>query len=265
MKGERKKGGQWPVSRMTTGSGLPRTVPALTLESHILACPSKPGQTGHPEWGYWERPKRVFWGSQGKKSISSQSPRVGSACPRAASYSSTAWSHCPGPALPCPNPMGVQCKEPLGEPVLPCGWARNCQSRSRPGCVWRPPASREWLSIAIHLLWAEVFLPCQSCICMPITRCSGPAYPSSWLVFPPSIFLLPLLSTLVWNSADFFQHSGWELQQLGWLITVASSFRGGAGSTCSPQTAESSAFLLLSLQPEDGCTEELEGEGRQLF
>lgn len=274
MKGERKKGGQWPVNRMTTGSGLPKTVPALTLESHIIAFPSRPGQTGHPhwasltlEWGLWERQKRVFWGSQGKKSISSQSPWVGSACPRAASYSSTSCSHCPSLVLLWPDGGPVQrasgggcaalrASKVLPEPERAGAGQAVCGGRLRPEDDWASP------SICCE---RKSFFPAS-----PASACPSPAvrdqliHHPDWCS-PPSIFLLPLLSTLVLSSADFFQHLRWALQQLGWLITVASRFRGGAGSTCFPQTAESSAFLLLSLRSGGSCTEELEGEGRQLF
>lgn len=217
MKRGRKRKGWWLVSRVATGSGLPHTVLALTLE---FLCPGipvslRPGQTSHPtpagqaipqSVSYPERQSGCDFGSWRKKFTSSQSLRV----PPAVKWHFL--NHCPGVG-PVQRASGLGLR-PAGE----WGAAGGGADRTVYGSLGLVPED-DWAPASI-CCERTVFLPCQSCICISVTCCSGPAYSSPWLVFPPSIFLLPLLSKLVLNSRDFFQHPGWELQQLDRLKAV---------------------------------------------
>lgn len=101
MKRERKRGGLWPVSRTTIGSGLPRTVLVLTLELLRLGQPLRPYK---PYSGVraTERDKAGVFGSRGKKSTSSWSPRV-------------------QPAVECHLPQTLPARTPLARPCPDVG------------------------------------------------------------------------------------------------------------------------------------------------
>ena len=136
MKRERKRGGLWPVSRMTIGFGLPRTVLVLTLE---FLHPGQPLRPYKPYSGVraTERDKAGVFGSRGKKSTSSWSPRVQPAV--------VEW-HLPQtlpartpPARPCPDVGPVQ-RVSGGGGAVPCRRGRAagagadravCGSRTR--------------------------------------------------------------------------------------------------------------------------------------
>ena len=115
------------------------------------------------------------------------------------------------PARSCSDPMGVQCREPLGEAVLPCGRARYCQSPSEleqaglrvaAACVprmieHRHPSvvSGSLSSLPVLHLHAHHLL-------------FGTSLSIILTGVPPIYFPATLLSTLVLSSADFFQHLG---------------------------------------------------------
>lgn len=109
MKRERKRGGLWPLSRMTIGSGLPRTVLVLTLE---LLCLGQPLRPYKPYSGVraTERDTAGVFGNRGKKSTSSWSPRVQPAVERHLPQTLPARTPLarPSPALPCPDVGPVQ-------------------------------------------------------------------------------------------------------------------------------------------------------------
>lgn len=147
MKRERKRRGWWLVSRVATGSGLPHTVGALTLE---LLCPGipvflRPGHTGHPTPAGQALPQSVsdperqtgcVFGSWRKKFTSSQSLRV----PPAVQWHFL--RHC---LLSLPwSPARRGCVGPVrrafGAGAAPCRRVRSCPCPSRQGCVRQPRA-----------------------------------------------------------------------------------------------------------------------------
>lgn len=71
----------------------------------------------------------------------------------------------------------------------------------------------DWASPSICCA-RTIFLPCQSCICISVTCCSGPAYSSHWLVPPHQFSCSPCYPNLSWTPQIFSQRSGWDLQQL---------------------------------------------------
>lgn len=120
MEREKTRRGQWPISRVTIGSGLPRSAPILALE----LCPGQllsPGQTGHPSSTALLRSE-----SHQRDEVGMLLEAGGRVRPRESSLhlSGIFLTRClllsPGPALPCPG-VGPEQRASRGGRLCPAG------------------------------------------------------------------------------------------------------------------------------------------------
>lgn len=171
MKRERKRGGLWPVSRTTIGSGLPRTVLVLTLELLRLGQPLRPYK---PYSGVraTERDKAGVFGSRGKKSTSSWSPRVQPAveCHLPQTLPARTPLARPGPAL-----MWVQCRGSLAGRPCPAGKGGLPEPMQKGLCVAAARVPEDD--------WASPSICCERKSSFPASLAS--AYPSPAVLDQP--------------------------------------------------------------------------------